>query len=72
MSLSSSEQRRRAQVQVLAAELYREHRERLLRIARRNAANPEDAAEAVQFAFRPCFTLPSLSLSLIKQSSLGA
>lgn len=41
----------RAQINSLAAELYREHRCRLLAIARRNAANPADAEEALQFAF---------------------
>jgi DNA-directed RNA polymerase specialized sigma24 family protein len=39
------------QVQVLADRLHREHRHYLLRIAVKNAANRDDAEEAVQFAF---------------------
>lgn len=50
MSKSSSEQSRRAHVQVLAAELYREHRARLLSIALGNASSRTDAEEALQFA----------------------
>lgn len=48
---ASTEQCSRERVQVLAEELYRERYHYLLRIATRNAANREDAAEAVQFAF---------------------
>ncbi len=72
MQTSTEEQRRREQVQALAEQLYRERYHYLLRTAVKHAANREDASEAVQFAFRRCFTLPSLFLSLIKQSSLGA
>jgi RNA polymerase sigma factor (sigma-70 family) len=48
---ASMEQRHRERVHVLADQLYRERYHYLLRIANRNAANREDAAEAVQFAF---------------------
>ncbi len=48
---TGTEQRNRQRVHVLADQLYRERYEYLLRIANRNAANREDAAEAVQFAF---------------------
>ena len=48
---ASSEQQGRERVHVLADRLYRERYQYLLRIANRNAANREDAAEAVQFAF---------------------
>ncbi len=48
---AGTEQRNRERVQVLADQLYRDHRGRLLAIATRNAANREDASEAVQFAF---------------------
>jgi RNA polymerase sigma factor (sigma-70 family) len=50
-STPAPEQVRRERLGTLATRLYREHHDHLLRIARRNAANPEDAAEAVQFAF---------------------
>ncbi len=72
MYASTAEQRRDAQVQALAGQLYDAHRGRLLAIARRNCEGAEQAEEALQDAFRRCFTLPSLFLSLIKQSSLGA
>jgi DNA-directed RNA polymerase specialized sigma24 family protein len=62
----------RTDTEALAERLYAVHRPRLLAIARRNSDDPEEAEEALHDAFRPCFTLPSLSLSLIKQSSLGA
>jgi DNA-directed RNA polymerase specialized sigma24 family protein len=48
---ASTEQRSREQVQALADRLHREHRHYLLRIAIKNAANRDDAEEAVQFAF---------------------
>jgi DNA-directed RNA polymerase specialized sigma24 family protein len=48
---ASTEQRKRERVYVLADQLYRERYQYLLRIATRNAANREDASEAVQFAF---------------------
>jgi RNA polymerase sigma factor (sigma-70 family) len=48
MSLSSSEQSRSSRVHVLATELYREHRSRLLHVAMRNVANRADAEEALQ------------------------
>jgi RNA polymerase sigma factor (sigma-70 family) len=48
---ASTEQQGRERVHVLAEELYRERYHYLLRIATRNAANREDATEAVQFAF---------------------
>lgn len=48
---STPEQCRDARVQALADRLYREHYPRLLRIAVGNAANREDAAEAVSEAF---------------------
>ncbi len=51
MSASTEEQRRREQVQGLAEQLYRERYDYLLRIATRNAANREDAEEALQFSF---------------------
>ena len=51
MYASSAEQRRSERVRVLAEQLYRERYHYLLRIATKNAATPEDAAEAVQFAF---------------------
>jgi RNA polymerase sigma factor (sigma-70 family) len=51
MYSNTAEQRNRERVQVLAEDLYRERYHYLLRIANRNAANREDAAEAVQFAF---------------------
>jgi RNA polymerase sigma factor (sigma-70 family) len=50
MGASSAERSRHARVQVLAAELYREHRGQLLSIARRNAADRTDAEEALQDA----------------------
>ncbi len=63
---------RQSGVEALAEQLYDAHRARLLTIARRNCGGGEEAEEALQDAFRRCFTLPSLFLSLIKQSSLGA
>jgi DNA-directed RNA polymerase specialized sigma24 family protein len=51
MYASSAEQQRHNRVQVLADKLYRERYHYLLRIALKNAADSEDAAEAVQFAF---------------------
>ncbi len=51
MYASSAEQDRRAKVQALAEQLYRERYDYLLRIALRNAANREDASEALQFSF---------------------
>lgn len=48
---ASTEQRRRARVQALADELYRERYHHLLRIARANAFNRADAEEATQDAF---------------------
>ena len=51
MQTSTEEQQRRARVQVLAEQLYRERYDYLLRIAVKHAANREDAAEALQFSF---------------------
>ena len=51
MYASTTEQQRRNQVQALAERLYRERYDYLLRIATRNAANREDAEEALQFSF---------------------
>jgi DNA-directed RNA polymerase specialized sigma24 family protein len=51
MHTSTEEQRRRERVQALAEQLYRERYDYLLRIATRNAANREDAEEALQFSF---------------------
>jgi DNA-directed RNA polymerase specialized sigma24 family protein len=51
MYATSTEQRRRTEVQGLADRLYRERRRYLLRIAVRNAASEADAEEAVQDAF---------------------
>lgn len=51
MYASSSEQRSRNQVQALAEQLHRERFEYLLRIAVKHAANRDDAADSVQFAF---------------------
>jgi RNA polymerase sigma factor (sigma-70 family) len=51
MYAGSAEQRRRNEVQTLAEALYRERYHYLLRIAVRNAANRDDAEEAVQFSF---------------------
>jgi DNA-directed RNA polymerase specialized sigma24 family protein len=51
MYATSTEQRRRTEVQGLADQLYRERRRYLLRIAVRNAASEADAEEAVQDAF---------------------
>jgi RNA polymerase sigma factor (sigma-70 family) len=51
MYASSAEQDRRAKVQALAEQLYRERYNYLLRIAVKHAASREDAEEAVQFAF---------------------
>jgi DNA-directed RNA polymerase specialized sigma24 family protein len=48
---ASTEQRSSERVHVLAEELHREHRHYLMRIAIKNAANRDDAEEAVQFAF---------------------
>ena len=48
---ASTEQHSRERVRALAEELYRQRYQYLLRIATRNAANREDASEAVQFAF---------------------
>jgi DNA-directed RNA polymerase specialized sigma24 family protein len=48
---ASTEQRSRERVQVLADQLCRERYHYLLRIATKNTANAEDAADAVQFAF---------------------
>jgi len=51
MHTSTKEQQRRQRVKTLAEQLYRERYEYLLRIARKHAANREDAEEAVQFSF---------------------
>ena len=51
MYASTTEQRRDAQVQILAGQIYDAQRSRLLAIARRNGANGEDAEEAIQDAF---------------------
>jgi DNA-directed RNA polymerase specialized sigma24 family protein len=51
MYASSAEQDRRAKAQALAEQLYRERYEYLLRIAVKHAANRDDAADSVQFAF---------------------
>ena len=51
MYASSAEQRRRNEVQTLAEQLYRERYHYLLRIAVKNAANRDDAEEAVSEAF---------------------
>ncbi len=51
MYASTTEQRSRERVRVLAEQLYRERYDHLLRIAATNAANRDDAEEAVQFAF---------------------
>lgn len=51
MYASTTEQRREAQVQALADQLYRERHPYLLRTALKNAAGPEDAEEALQDAF---------------------
>ena len=51
MYARTTEQDRRAQVQALAEEIYRERYDYLLRIAVKHAANREDAEEAVQFSF---------------------
>lgn len=51
MYASTAEQRSRERVQALAEKLYRERYPYLLRIATKNAANPDDAAEAVNEAF---------------------
>ncbi|HEY4778975.1 MAG TPA: sigma factor [Solirubrobacterales bacterium] len=48
---ASTEQGSRERVQSLADRLYRDHHGRLLAIARRNAANEADAAEALHDAF---------------------
>jgi RNA polymerase sigma factor (sigma-70 family) len=48
---ASTEQRNRERVQVLAEQLYRDHHGRLLAVARRNAANEADAAEALHDGF---------------------
>ena len=50
MYAGTAEQQRRNQVQALAEQLYRDRYDYLLRIATRNAANREDAEEAVQFS----------------------
>jgi RNA polymerase sigma factor (sigma-70 family) len=51
MYASSVEQRRSERVRALAEGLYRDHHRRLLHIATRNAANRDDAEEALQDAF---------------------
>jgi RNA polymerase sigma factor (sigma-70 family) len=51
MYATSTEERRRTEVQSLADQLYRERRRYLFRIAVRNAASEADAEEAVQDAF---------------------
>ena len=51
MYATSTEQRRRNEVQTLAEQLYRERYHYLLRIAVKNAANLADAEEAVSEAF---------------------
>jgi RNA polymerase sigma factor (sigma-70 family) len=51
MYATSTEERRRTEVQGLADRLYRERRPYLLRIATRNAASEADAEDAVQDAF---------------------
>ncbi len=50
MYASTAEQQRRAKVQALAEQLYRERYDYLLRIAVKHAANREDAEDAVQFS----------------------
>ena len=51
MYARTAEQRSRERVQALAEQLYRERYPYLLRIAAKNAANPDDAEEAVNEAF---------------------
>ena len=51
MYSSTAEQDRRAQVQALAEQLYRERYSYLLRIARANGANGDDASDSVNDAF---------------------
>ncbi len=51
MYASTAEQQRRAQVQKLAGQIYDQHRDRLLAIARSNCDGVEQAEEALQDAF---------------------
>jgi RNA polymerase sigma factor (sigma-70 family) len=50
-AVPASPEARRAGAETLAERLYTDHRPRLLAIARRNCANPDDAEEALQDAF---------------------
>jgi DNA-directed RNA polymerase specialized sigma24 family protein len=51
MYASTAEHQRRNEVQTIAEQLYRERYHYLLGIATKNAANRDDAEEAVQFSF---------------------